>query len=101
LINVTATIAVKAGQGSVLEAAFAAVRPETLQEPGCLRYDLQRLRRSDDRYLVLEAWESTAALKEHGSTEHFAEFGRSLAEIVAGPPDVTVYEPVGEQVALG
>lgn len=100
MINVTAAITVKPGQGPALEAAFAAARPETLQEPGCLRYDLQRLRRSDDRYLVLEAWESPAALKEHGSTERFAEFGRSLAEIVASAPDVTVYEPVGEQVAL-
>lgn len=101
MINVTAAITVKPGQGPALEEAFAAARPETLQEPGCLRYDLQRVRRSDDRYLVLEAWESPAALKEHGSTERFAAFGKVLADLVTGPSEVTVYEPVGEQVPLG
>ncbi len=101
MINVTAAITVRPGQGPAFEEAVAKARAQVLENPGCLRYDLQRLRRSEDDYLMLEAWESPAALKEHGASEAFAELGKALAGLVSSPPKVSVYEPVGDQVGLG
>lgn len=100
MINVIATLRVRDGQGERLEQAMSAVRAQTLQEPGRLRYDLQRQRRSTIDYVMLEAWESTAALREHGESEAFARLGAELAEIMADAPTVTVLEPLGEQVPL-
>lgn len=100
MINVVADITVADGRGQDLERLFADTRPRVVANPACLRYDLQRLRRSETEYTVLECWESTAALKEHGASEAFARFGAELAGLVAGNPDVRVYEPVGDQVGL-
>jgi len=101
MINVTATITVRPGAGAALEEAVAAARAEVLQNPRCLRYDLQRRRRSETEYVMLEAWDSPEALKEHGASEAFGRLGAALAELVVGAPVVTVLEPVGEQVPLG
>lgn len=100
MINVIATLTVRPGHGERLEQVMSAARAQTLPKPGCLRYDLQRQRRSETGYVMLEAWESTAALREHGASESFARLGAELAEIVEGAPTVTVLEPLGEQVPL-
>lgn len=101
MINVTAAITVKAGHGPAFEQAVAEARPRVLANPACLRYDLQRVRRSEGNYLMLETWESPAALKEHGASDAFAALGKTLAELLSSSPQVSVYEPVGDQVGLG
>lgn len=100
MINVIATLTVQPGKGEVLEEAMAAARARTLANPDCLRYDLQRVRRSENDYVMLEAWASPEALRTHGTSEAFAELGRVLGGVVAAPPEVTVLEPLGEQVTL-
>ena len=100
MINVVATIAVQEGQGPAFEQLFAEARTGVLQEDGCLRYDVQRKRRSETDYVILEGWESTAALKVHGETEAFAAFAKALGGIAAGAPVITVLHPVGKQVPL-
>lgn len=100
MINVIATLTVRPGQAETLERAMASARERTLSNPDCLRYDLQRVRRSETGYVMLEAWASTEALQAHGASEAFAELGAVLATAVAGPPQVTVLQPVGDQVGL-
>lgn len=100
MINVIATLTVRPGQGEALEQAMASARARTLENPECLRYDLQRVRRSETEYVMLEAWSSPEALRAHGASEAFAELGATLATVVAGQPVITVLEPVGGQVAL-
>lgn len=100
MINVIATLTVQPGQGETLERAMAAARQRTLSNPDCLRYDLQRVRRSETEYVMLETWASPEALRAHGASEAFAELGAVLATAVARPPAITVLEPVGDQVGL-
>lgn len=97
-INVVANLTVKEGSGPAFEEAVAAARPEILANPACLKYDLQRQRRSETDYVMLETWESTDALKAHGQSEAFGRLGAKLAGLVSAAPVVTVYDPVGEQV---
>ena len=99
-INVVATLTVTPGSGPAFEEAVAAARAEILANPACLRYDLQRQRRSETDYIMLESWESTDALKAHGQSEAFGRLGAQLAQLVAASPVVSVYDPIGEQVAL-
>ena len=101
MLNVVAAISVRPGHGAALVALIAEARPRVIENPACHRYDLQRQRRGEHEYVMLEAWESSAALREHGSSEAFARFAERLGEHVAAPPTVTVYEPVGDQVPLG
>lgn len=99
-INVVATITVKPGRGAEFETAVADARAQVILNPACQRYDLQRVRRSEQDYIMLEAWESPAAVKEHGASEVFKRFGGQVADLLAAAPTVTVHEPVGEQVPL-
>lgn len=99
-INVVAALTVRPGRGADFEAAVAQARAQVILNPACHRYDLQRVRRSEQDYIMLETWESPAALKEHGASEVFRSFGGQVADLLAGDPTVAVHEPVGEQVPL-
>ncbi|MGH1565432.1 putative quinol monooxygenase [Mumia sp. DW29H23] len=96
-INVVATFTVKEGSGEAFEAAVAAARPAMLAQDGCERYDLQRRRKSETEYVLLEEYASGDALREHGASDAFTEFGAAVADLVAGPPEIIFLEPVGEQ----
>lgn len=96
-INVVAKITVLPGKAEVFEDTVAAAREEVRRNPACHRYDLQRLRKSDVDYIMLETWESVADLKVHGSSEVFVRFSALLSGLVAGASQVDVYEPIGEQ----
>lgn len=99
-INVVAALTVKPGRGAEFEAALASARAQVILNPACRRYDLQRVRRSEQDYIMLETWDSPAALTEHGASEVFKSFGEQVADLLAGAPTVAVHEPVGEQVPL-
>jgi quinol monooxygenase YgiN len=99
-LNVVATLTVNPGAGADFEEAVARARAQVILNPACQRYDLQRVRRSEHDYIMLETWESPAALKEHGASEVFTSFGEQVAGLLASAPTVAVHEPVGEQVPL-
>ena len=50
--------------------------------------------RQPDRFVVLERWASTDALKAHGASAHMKAFGGTGAAFMAGPSDVLVLPDV-------
>ena len=44
---------------------------ESLRDKGCIDYDLYQSKTNDDRYMIIETWESKEALDAHMATEHF------------------------------
>ncbi len=100
MINVIARISVKPDSTQEFEAAVAAARGAFLSDVGCLRYDLQRVARSEGDYVLLEAYDSKDSLRRHGSMDEFAAFGAAIESLVQGPPEVIVLSPVGDQVDL-
>lgn len=96
-INVVARITVQPGNGPNFEAIVAQAREIVTANPACHRYDLQRLRKSEVDYIMLETWATVDALRQHGASAAFREFSVKLAGIVDGAPTVEVYEPVGAQ----
>ena len=59
---------------------FDALVKNTLEEPGCLLYDLV-IEQDADHCLMLEKWESKDAWEQHMSTVHVRETNK-LAEAV-------------------
>jgi len=98
MLNVVATLRVKDAATAAFETLFSETRAAVLQNPACLRYDLQRRRRTTQEYAVLESWESAGAFRAHGASQVFVEFSAAAAELLAGPIEVSVYEPVGAQL---
>lgn len=99
MINVTAAVSVREDKTTEFEAAVAEARPGMLADPGCLRWDLQRVSRSTTDYVLLEAYADGDALKRHGAAPEFAAFGEVLKDLVSAPPTITVLKPVGAQTA--
>lgn len=97
MINVTAAVSVREDKTTEFEAAVAEARPGMLADPGCLRWDLQRVSRSTTDYVLLEAYADGDALKRHGAAPEFAAFGEVLKDLISAPPTITVLKPVGTQ----
>ncbi|GAA2795654.1 putative quinol monooxygenase [Kitasatospora aburaviensis] len=84
------------GRGSEQAAAFERLAPIVRAEPGCLQYDLHRVSGEPDRFVLIERWESEAALAAHDATPHMVEADAASPAFRAGPAEVVrlVAEPV-------
>lgn len=93
MIHVIATLKVDPARRSELLAAFAELTPEVLAEDGCIEYgaavdtptplDVQQAV-GDDAVVVVEKWESVAALEAHLAAPHMAAFREKTADLVKG-----------------
>ena len=43
----------------------------SLRDKGCISYDLYESKTNDDRFMIIETWESEEALKAHSESDHF------------------------------
>ena len=95
-VTVVATITVKAGQEARALAALQAIVPPTLQEPGCLAYDLHQSVTEPAVFMFFERWESDEALAAHAasSAPHRLALREQLAELADGRPSVTRWRAV-------
>jgi quinol monooxygenase YgiN len=90
MICVIATIQVAAGRREELISLFRPLMPKVRAEPGCIEYTAMIDTPSglaaqdpirDDTLVVVEKWESIAALNAHLKTVHMAEYFRKAEEL--------------------
>ncbi len=89
MIGVVARLRIQDGK----QAEFEQVAKDLMakvkaNEPGCLTYQLYRLRGSTTEYVFLEQYASSDALKAHGQTDYFRAAGPKLAPTLNGAPDI-------------
>jgi quinol monooxygenase YgiN len=102
MIHVIAIItAVPGARAQVLE-AFQANRPHVLKENGCIEYgatiDAAEASKSwatfgPDTIVIVEKWESLAALKAHPAAPHMAAYAAKVKDLVASRA-IHVLDPV-------
>ncbi|MBS0344177.1 MAG: antibiotic biosynthesis monooxygenase [Proteobacteria bacterium] len=102
MIHVVAVITAKPGQRATVLEAFQANVPAVLAEQGCIEYqatiDAKGLPPSkgsvgDDTFVVIEKWESLAALQAHGVAPHMQAYGAKVKDLLASRV-IHVLEPV-------
>jgi len=96
MIILTAILTTVDGRGDEVEAKFKELVPKVLNDPGALTYNVHRAVDDPNKFLVYERYENEEALKYHGSTDHFKEFGRSSREMFAGRAELQFYKIVAE-----
>jgi quinol monooxygenase YgiN len=79
-------------------AIFAALTEKTLQEPGCLLYDLV-VEDDSDHWLMLEKWESREAWDAHMQTDHVKQNQIDTPLISSKPTRLRFLTPAGSQVS--
>ncbi|MET0542148.1 MAG: antibiotic biosynthesis monooxygenase [Variovorax sp.] len=102
MIHVVAVLVAKPGQRAAMLEMFAANRPAVLAEAGCIEYvatvDAGGMPPSKgsfgpDTFVVVEKWESLAALQAHAAAPHMAAYGAKTKEMIASRV-IHVLEPV-------
>ena len=90
-VTVVAIIKVKVGQEARAQAVLQSIVPPTLQEPGCLAYDLHQSVTDPTEFMFFERWESEAALAGHAASTapHRLALREQLADLAEGRPSVT------------
>lgn len=89
MIHVLAIITAKPQQRAALLEAFKAIIPVVHAEAGCIEYgpvvdvDGADPAFGPDTFVVVEKWESMAALKAHAVAPHMAAYGAKTRDMVA------------------
>jgi quinol monooxygenase YgiN len=92
MIHVLAVVTAKPGQrGAVLD-AFRANVPNVRAEAGCIEYGAAvdadnalgfQTRYGPDTFVVVEKWESMAALEAHAAAPHMKAYGAQTKDLIA------------------
>ncbi len=92
VVHVLAVITAKPGLRDEILTAFRANVPNVHAEDGCIEYgaaidtegvgDLQTPF-GEDSFVVVEKWESLAALKAHAAAAHMAAYGAKTKDMIA------------------
>lgn len=53
----------------------------SLRDKGCISYDLLKSLTNDDRYMIVETWESLKDLEAHKNSEHFKRLVPQLEDL--------------------
>ena len=92
MVHVLAIITAKPGRRDEILEAFRANVPAVRAEDGCIDYgaaiDAEGVGSlqtpfGDDTFVVVEKWESLAALKAHAAAPHMAAYGAKTKDMIA------------------
>ena len=95
MIVVVARLKVQAGQETTFEAeAGKLIAHVKANEPGTVAYKLCRSQADATDYVFYEEYADTGALATHSGSEQMAAFFGSAGSLLAGRPEITMYEMV-------
>lgn len=92
MIHVIAVITAKPGQRENILKAFRANVPAVKAEAGCIEYGAAidiangpniQAKYGPDTFVVIEKWESMAALAAHGAAPHMAAYAAKVKDYTA------------------
>jgi quinol monooxygenase YgiN len=92
MVKLIAQLHAKAGQADVVAGALLELAGPSRKEPGCILYDVCRSKADPNRLLVLEEWESQAALDAHMATAHFKAFVERIGQALDTEPVLELVE---------
>ena len=95
-VTVIASIKVKPGMEDRARELLLSIVAPTLEEPGCVNYDLHQSTTDPTDFMFYERWTSDEALAAHSKSPapHRAALREQLGALVAGAPGVTRWRQV-------
>ncbi|SBV93469.1 putative quinol monooxygenase [uncultured Dysgonomonas sp.] len=82
-LKIAAIITVKPEAIKDILPIFQAVVQGSQEEDGCISYNVHQDTGDSTRFIILEEWESQAAIDFHGNTEHFKTYQKASKDMVA------------------
>src|SRR3979409_553093 len=91
LLSVVAEMIAKPGKEDELKQHLIALVAPTLQEEGCVQYDLHQSTTEPGRFVFYENWTSREMLDRHAKSTHINAFRSIRDTILAEPGRVLTY----------
>ena len=95
LLAVVAEMQAKPGCEAELRSELLKMVGFTLQEEGCVQYDLHESTATPGQFVFYENWTSPAALEKHAASAHIQAFRAIASELLAGPSRIITYHRIG------
>ncbi len=94
MVKLIARLRAQPGQDRLLTDALRQLSVPSREEAGCLEYVACRAKDDPATLLVLEEWESQAALDAHMETPHFRAFLGQVGDALVGEPELEFIERI-------
>ena len=92
MVKLIAHLHAQSAHADAVAAALLELAGPSRAEAGCVMYDVCRSKADRNKLLVLEEWESQAALDAHMATPHFKAFVERIGSALAGEPELEFLE---------
>lgn len=96
MIIICAALTAKPGRGDELEPILRSLFPRVRREDGVVNYILHSDPANKDRFFFYERYQSNAVKDAHMKTDYLCDVLRRAEPLLAGHPQVDVYEDVEE-----
>lgn len=96
-VPVVAIFIAKPGSESELEALFRGVIDTTLQEEGCISYQLNRDTDNPRRFVWTEEWQSKALLEQHIRAAHIVTLFDAIKPLIEHSDVIVLEKAAGGQ----
>jgi quinol monooxygenase YgiN len=87
----------RTGRQGDLAAVLAKYVVLTRRRPACRNVDLVASGTRPDRLVVIEKWESADDARAHLDAPETVEMAQAARNVLAGPPDLDLYESISAQ----
>jgi quinol monooxygenase YgiN len=87
----------RTGRQGALAAVLAKYVVLTRRRPSCRNVDLVASGSNSARVVVIEKWESADDARAHLDAPETVEMAQAARELLAGPPDLDLYESISAQ----
>jgi quinol monooxygenase YgiN len=95
VLTVIATLKVQPGkEDAFVAAAKSMIEYVTANEPGTKLYSLHRSMADPTTFVFYEVYADQAAFAAHGGSPAMAEFFGAAGTLLAGRPDIAMYEDI-------
>lgn len=94
-IRIIARIIAKSGTEDEVKSVLSSLVEPTHQESGCLHYELLQNFQDPSEFVLIEEWESQAALDSHTAASHTQKAEAEVEDFLKQiPPDVQMYRTI-------
>jgi quinol monooxygenase YgiN len=94
---ILARVYIKPGSEELFIEAAKSIIEKSNSEEGCLGYMLYQNPYEKTSFIFVEKWKNQAAIDFHFATEHFKEFGASIADLTAKPTEIKIIDIAAEK----
>jgi len=88
MLIITAKVKIQPGKSEEFLEAYRWMKPQVLNDPGAILYELHRSTDDPDTFIFYEQYEGREAFDYHLSTEHFKKLAAWIDPLMSVPGEI-------------